>query len=63
MLTKIERLGDRLLSLVVPHANASAECTCTYVGDCDISRLRWFCCRYTPAGQSCYYECNYRNPC
>ncbi|TDC57176.1 hypothetical protein E1281_05940 [Actinomadura sp. KC345] len=65
MLSKIEKLGDRLLGLVVPHAQASAQsCVCIYVNDCDVSRLRWQCCT-TPVGGSnyCWYECNYRNPC
>jgi hypothetical protein len=44
MLTKIEQLGDRLLSLVVPHVSASAGYTCcNYVGICDRTRDWWKC--------------------
>lgn len=47
MLTKIERLGDRLLSLVVPHAHASASAArgkcCNYDGICDRTRNWWKC--------------------
>lgn len=63
MLTKVEQLGDRLLSLVVPHAHASAHhyCKCYYIGDCDVSRAR-FCCYYH-YNVLCRYVCSYRNPC
>jgi hypothetical protein len=60
MFTKIEKLGDRLLRFVVPQARASASaCTCAYIGDCDVSRIRWKCCNMS----GCYTTCNYRNPC
>jgi hypothetical protein len=50
MLTKIEQLGDRLLSLVVPHAHASAArgWCCNYAGVCDRNRDWWKCGDSTP---------------
>jgi hypothetical protein len=63
MLTKIEKLGDRLLSLVVPHANASAQCGCTWVGVCDRTRDTWRCCPAYPGTAPCWYQCAYSDPC
>jgi hypothetical protein len=65
MITRIEKLGDRLLSLVVPHARASAaacapDAVCVYAGVCDRVRDRWYCC-HNPIG--CQYVCSYTNPC
>jgi hypothetical protein len=49
MLAKLEELGDRLLSLVVPQAHAAAKATCCWNdGVCDRTR-DWWCC-YTPGG-------------
>lgn len=65
MLTKIEKLGDRLLSLVVPHAQASAlacqpGAKCVWDRPCDRTRDYWYCCN-NPVG--CQYVCAYFNPC
>jgi hypothetical protein len=62
MLTKIERLGDRLLSLVVPHARASADCFCYWIGVCDRTR-DWWCCTCSTCTGGCLYRCSYNNPC
>lgn len=64
MLAKLEKLGDHLLSMVVPRAQASANpfCFCTYDGDCDVSRIRYKCC-YSMSPTQCWHECNYKSPC
>jgi hypothetical protein len=64
MITTIEKLGDRLLGMVVPQAHASAcdpTICCSYIGDCDVNRLRYHCCSaFIPI--ACYTTCNHTNP-
>jgi hypothetical protein len=57
MLTKIERLGDRLLSLVVPQVRASAACNCAWTGVCDRVRDRWKCCNMSGCYTTCSTNC------
>jgi hypothetical protein len=62
MMTRLEKLGDRLLSLIVPHARAScADCFCEYAGDCDRVRIRWFC--HEGGNGHTYFKCATLNPC
>jgi len=46
MLMTIEKLGDRLLGLVVPQARASAACNCSRLTLCSqkYDTYRWRCC-------------------
>ncbi|GAA0581559.1 hypothetical protein [Actinomadura livida] len=59
MITKIEKLGDRLLSLVVPRATASAICSCKWLGACTRTTDEWRCIY----GMYAFRTCCYANPC
>jgi hypothetical protein len=64
MFTRIEKLGDRLLSMVVPHAQASARCRCYREGVCDRTRDKWKCsCADPGCTAPAWYRCATRNPC
>jgi hypothetical protein len=66
MLTKFEKLGDRLLSMVVPHAHASAagcKCVCYRIGVCSRTTDKWQCSATWPCTAPSKIRCAYTNPC
>lgn len=57
MFAKVESLGDRLLSRVVPRARAAACCcNCSYAGTCT-GTYRYRVCCSNPPGSPCFYRC------
>ncbi|GAB3437404.1 hypothetical protein GCM10027569_92320 [Flindersiella endophytica] len=64
MLMKLEMLGDRLLSLMVPRARASADCWCEYLNRvCDRTRDWWLCYGDPPGAIGGKEVCSAFNPC